>query len=96
MISPAGTQDVTANRQASQLFAGDTPEAYEKTWRGTVEKQENGYAIVTRRNTFYFINADAFDEQLLSFVDLDAVITGWWRIDKIEILSIEPWERRRR
>jgi len=23
-------------------------------------------------------------------------ITGLWRIDKIEILSIDPWERRRR
>jgi len=32
----------------------------------------------------------------LSFVNQDAVITGWWRIDKIEILSIEPWARRRR
>ncbi len=96
VTSPAGTQDVTANRQASQLFAGDTPEAYRKTWRGTVENQENGYAIVTRRNTFYFINAEAFDEQLSSFIDQDATITGLWRIDKIEILAIEPWERRRR
>ena len=96
VISPAGTQDVTANRQTSQLFAGDAPEAYQKTWRGTVEKQEDGYAIVTRRNTFNFINADAFEEQLSSFVDQDATITGLWRIDKIEILAIEPWERRRR
>ncbi len=96
VMSPAGTQDVTANRQSSQLFAGDTPEPYQKTWRGTIEKQQDGYTIVTRRNAFDFINADAFDEQLLSFVDQDAVITGWWRIDKIEILSIEPWARRRR
>jgi len=96
VMSPAGTQDVTANRQSSQLFAGDTPEPYQKTWRGTIEKQQDGYTIVTRRNAFDFINADAFDEQLLSFVDQDAVITGWWRIDKIDILSIEPWERRRR
>ena len=98
VISPAGTQDVTANRQASQLFAGDAPEPYQKTWRGTVEKQEDGYGyvIVTRRNTFSFINTDAFEEQLSSFVDHDAMITGFWRIDKIEILSIEPWERRRR
>jgi len=43
-----------------------------------------------------FINADAFNEQLSSFVKQDAVITGLWRIDKIEILAIEPWERRRR
>ena len=96
VMSPAGTQNVTANRQESQLFAGDTPEPYQKTWRGKVEKQEDGYAIVTRRNTFHFVNAGAFDEQLSSFVDQDAVITGLWRIDKIEILAIEPWERRRR
>lgn len=96
VTSPAGTQEVTANRQTSQLFAGDAPEPYQKTWRGTLEKQEDGYAIVTRRNTFNFTNADAFEEQLSSFVDQDATITGLWRIDKIEILSIESWERGRR
>ena len=42
------------------------------------------------------MNADAFDEQLSSFADKTAAVTGLWRIDKIEILSIEPWERRRR
>jgi hypothetical protein len=96
VTSPAGTQEVTANRQTSQLFAGDAPEPYQKTWRGTLEKQEDGYAIVTRRNTFNFINADAFEEQLSSLVDQDATVTGLWRIDKIEILTIEPWERGRR
>jgi hypothetical protein len=96
VTSPAGTQEVTANRQTSQLFAGDAPEPYQKTWRGTLEKQEDSYAIVTRRNTFNFINADAFEEQLSSLVDQDATVTGLWRIDKIEILAIEPWERGRR
>lgn len=95
VTSPAGTQDVTAERQDTQLFAGDAPEPYQKTWNGKVEKLEGGWAIVTRRNTFHFTNADAFEEQLSSFADGDASITGLWRVDKIEILSIEPWERRR-
>lgn len=96
VTSPTGTQDVTAKRQDTQLFAGDAPEPYQKTWRGTLERQEEGYKIVTRRNTFGFVNADAFAEELESFTDKDASVTGLWRIDKIEILSIEPWERRRR
>ena len=95
VTSPRGSQDVTATRQETQLFAGDEPEPYQKTWRGTIEKKEDGYAVVTRRNTFYFVNAEEFADQLASFADQSATVTGLWRIDKIEILSVEPWERTR-
>ena len=95
VASPAGTQDVTANRQQTQLFAGDAPEPYQKTWRGSVEKTADGYRIATRRHTFDFLNADAFEEELESFVGKGVSITGFWRVDIIEIHSIEPWERRR-
>ena len=95
VISPAGSQDVTAHRQLTQLFAGDAPEPYEKTWRGSVEKNEGDYEIVTRRHRFTFLNADAFEDELESFVGKGVEITGFWRVDEIEIHSIEPWERRR-
>ncbi len=95
VVSPAGTQDVTARRQQTQLFAGDAPEPYQKIWRGSLEKDEDGYKIVTRRHTFGFVNADAFEKQLESFVGKGVAITGFWRVDKIEIHTIEPWERRR-
>ena len=94
VVSPAGTQDVTAHRQLTQLFAGDAPEPYKKTWRGSVEKTEDGYRIATRRHTFAFLNADVFDDELESFVSKGVAITGFWRVDKIEIHTIEPWERR--
>lgn len=96
VTSPSGTQDVTANRQETQLFAGDAPEPYQKTWNGAIEKKDDGYAIVTRRNTFYFTNSDAFANQLASFSGGDVSLTGLWRVDKIEILAIEAWERNRR
>lgn len=96
VTSPSGTQDVTAKRQDTQLFAGDTPEPYQKTWNGTIERTEDGYSIVTRRNTFSFTNPDAFAEQLTGLAGNDASVTGLWRTDKIEILTIEAWERNRR
>ena len=87
MVSPAGSQDVTAHRQLTQLFADDAPGPYEKTWRG--------YEIVTRHRRFTFLNADAFEDELESFVGKGVAITGFWRVDEIETHSIEPWERRR-
>ncbi len=95
VVSPAGTQDVTANRQQTQLFAGDTSKPYVKTWRGSVEKIDGGYEIATRRHRFTFLNAAAFEEELESFVGKGVAITGYWRVDTIEIHTIEPWERRR-
>ncbi len=95
VVSPAGTQDVTANRQQTQLFAGDAPEPYLKTWRGSVEKTDGGYEIATRRRRFTFLNGEAFEEELESFVGKGVAITGFWRVDTIEIHTIEPWERRR-
>ncbi len=96
VTSPSGTQDVTAKRQETQLFAGDAPEPYQKTWRGAIEKDGDAYTIVTRRNTFAFTNPDTFAEELASLAGNDASITGLWRIDKIEILAIAAWERNRR
>jgi hypothetical protein len=94
VTSPTGSQEISARRQDSQLFAGDAPEPYQKTWMGKVEKRGEEYFIVTRRNTFGFTNADGFHEELQRFASQDVTITGLWRIDKIEIQKIEPAKRR--
>jgi hypothetical protein len=94
VTSPSGVQDVTARRQESQLFAGDAPPPYQKTWLGRIEKRGEEFFLVTRRNTFGFINADGFHDELQRFVSQDVAITGLWRIDKIEIQNIEPGQSR--
>ena len=95
VTSPTGTQDVHAARQDSQLFAGDEPEPYQKTWRGTIEKQDGSYVIRTRRNVFSFVNASDFASELAGFDGKTVSILGYWRVDTIEIQAIEPWEGRR-
>jgi len=88
VTSPAGTQQVTAKRQESQLFAGDAPEPYQKTWRGKVERRDDAYVIVTRRNTFELGNASDHEQALSELSGVDVTVTGLWRVDKIEIVSI--------
>jgi hypothetical protein len=94
VTSPAGTQEVTARRQETQLFAGDDPEPYQKKWSGTIEKRPEGFVIVTRRHTFGFTNADGFHDELQSFVSKEVAVTGLWRVDRIEIQKIEPGRSR--
>ncbi len=89
VASPAGTQQVTAKRQSTQLFAGDEPAAYQKTWSGRIEPRDGGFAVVTRRHSFGFTNADAFREELEGLVGQEVEITGLWRVDRIEIQKIE-------
>ena len=95
VTSPAGKQDVTAERQETQLFAGDEPEPYQKTWRGQIEEHDGSYVIKTRRNTFDFVNADVYEKELTGYLGKGVSITGFWRVDKIEIQTIEPWQGRR-
>ncbi len=90
VASPAGTQEVTAKRQSTQLLAGDEPPAYQKTWSGRIELRDGSYAVVTRRHSFGFSNADAFRDELEGMVGKEVEITGWWRVDRIEIEKIEP------
>jgi len=87
--SPAGTQEITARRQSTQLFAGDDPAAYQKTWSGRIEAKDGNFAVVTRRHSFGFTNEDAFRDELEGMVGKEAEITGLWRVDRIEIQTIE-------
>jgi hypothetical protein len=89
VASPAGTQEVTAKRQSTQLFAGDEPAPYQKTWSGRIENRDGSFAIVTRRYQFGFTNADAFREELEGMVGQEVEVTGLWRVDRIEIQKIE-------
>jgi len=89
VASPAGTQEVTAKRQSSQLFAGDEPPAYQKIWPGRIETRDGCFAVVTRRHSFGFTNADAFRDELEGMVGKEVEITGLWRVDRIEIQKIE-------
>lgn len=95
VTSPAGVQNVTAERQDSQLFAGDEPEPYQKTWRGTIERAEDGYVIATRRHRFGFVNDDAFEAELESRLGTPVTVTGMWRVNEIEILEIAEASERR-
>ncbi len=88
--SPAGTQQVTAKRQSTQLFAGDDPAAYQRRWSGTIENGDSGFVVVTRRHRFAITNADEFRAELEGMVGQDVEITGLWRVDRIEIQKIEP------
>jgi hypothetical protein len=90
VASPAGTQEVSAKRQSTQLFAGDEPSAYQKTWSGRIELRDGSFAVVTRRHSFGFSNADAFRDELEGMVDQEVEITGLWRVDRIEIQRIGP------
>jgi hypothetical protein len=94
VTSPSGTQEVEAKRQATQLFAGDQPPAYQKTWTGTVEVGVGGFALVTRRHRFSFLNAESFRNELEGMVGQEVEITGLWRVDRIEIQKIEKIERK--
>jgi hypothetical protein len=87
--SPAGTQEVTARRQSTQLFAGDEPPAYQKTWSGRIEARDGAFTVATRRHDFGFTNAEAFRDELEGMVGKDVEITGLWRVDRIEIQKIE-------
>jgi hypothetical protein len=89
VASPAGTQEVTAKRQSTQLFAGDEPPAYQKTWSGRIEARDGAFAIVTRRHDFGFTNAEAFRDELEGMVGKEVEITGLWRVDRIEIQKME-------
>ncbi len=93
VASPAGTQEVTAKRQSTQLFAGDDPAPYQKTWSGRIETGEGGFAVVTRRHRFGFTNGDEYRKQLEGMVGQEVEITGLWRVDRIEIQKIEPRPR---
>jgi hypothetical protein len=90
VASPAGTQEVTAKRQSTQLFAGDDPAAYQRTWSGKIERGDSGFAVATRRHRFLFTNADEFRAELEGMVEKEVEITGVWRVDRIEIQKIEP------
>jgi hypothetical protein len=90
VTSPAGTQEVTAKRQWTQLFAGDEPAAYQKTWSGRIETRDGGFAVVTRRHSFVFTNAEAYRDELEGMIGQEVEITGLWRVDRIEIQRIEP------
>lgn len=89
VASPAGEQRVTAKRQSTQLFAGDDPAAYQKTWSGRIEARDGGFALVTRRQSFGFTNTDAFRDELEGMVGQEVQITGLWRVDRIEIQKID-------
>jgi len=89
VASPAGTQEVKAKRQSTQLFAGDEPPPYQKIWSGRIERAEGGFAVATRRHRFEFTNADAFRDQLEGLVGQEVEISGLWRVDRIEIQAIE-------
>jgi hypothetical protein len=89
VTSPAGTQEVEAKRQSTQLFAGDEPPPYQKTWLGTVEVGVGGFALVTRRHRFSFLNAESFRNELEGLVGQEVEIIGLWRVDRIEIQKIE-------
>jgi hypothetical protein len=88
VTSPSGTQEVEAKRQATQLFAGDEPPPYQKTWSGHIEAGDGGFAIVTRRHRFSFLNADSFRDELEGVVGQEVEIIGLWRVDRIEIQEI--------
>jgi hypothetical protein len=88
VTSPAGDQEVTAKRQSTQLFAGDAPAPYQKTWRGRVEAEGGDFVLVTRRHRFSFTNGDAFRSELEGLAGQEAEITGLWRVDRIEIQSV--------
>jgi hypothetical protein len=90
VASPAGTQEVTAKRQSTQLFAGDQPPAYQKTWSGRIEARDGAFTVATRRHSFGFTNAEAFRHELEGMVGKEVEITGLWRVDRIEIQKIEP------
>lgn len=90
VASPAGTQEVAAKRQSTQLFAGDDPAAYQKSWSGRIEARDGSFAVVTPRHGFGFTNADAFRDELEGMVGQEVEITGLWRVDRIEIQKIEP------
>jgi len=89
VTSPSGAQDVEAKRQSTQLFAGDQPPPYQKTWSGTIEVGVGGFALVTRRHRFSFFNAESFRDELEGMVGQEVEITGLWRVDRIEIQKIE-------
>ncbi len=89
VTSPSGTQEVEAKRQSTQLFAGDAPKAYQKTWSGRIEAGDGGFAIVTRRHRFGFLNADSFRAELEGMVGQEVEIIGLWRVDRIEIQKIQ-------
>lgn len=95
VTSPSGVQSATARRQQTQLFAGDAPEPYQKTWRGTIERGPEGYTLVTRRNAFGFQNASEHESELTRFDGQSVTITGLWRVDRIEIQTIAPDESER-
>jgi len=82
--------DVTAKRQSTQLFAGDEPAAYQKTWAGRIEIGDGAFTVVTRRHSFGFTNADAFRDELEGMVGQEVEIIGLWRVDRIEIQKIGP------
>lgn len=90
VASPAGTQEVTAKRQSTQLFAGDDPAPFQKKWSGRIETGDGGFTIVTRRHRFGFTNAAQFRDDLEDTVGQEVEITGLWRVDRIEIQTIEP------
>ncbi len=87
--SPAGTQEVEAKRQSTQLFAGDEPPPYQKTWSGRIEAGDGGFSIVTRRHRFGFANADAFRDELEDMVGQEVEVIGLWRVDRIEIQKLQ-------
>jgi hypothetical protein len=89
VTSPAGTQEVEAKRQSTQLLAGDQPPPYQKTWSGKVEVGAGGFALVTRRHRLSFLNAESFRNELEGMVGQEVEITGLWRVDRIEIQKIE-------
>ena len=89
VTSPSGVQEVEAKRQSTQLFAGDQPPAYQKTWSGRIEAGVGGFALVTRRHRFSFLNAESFRHELEDMVGQEVEITGLWRVDRIEIQRIE-------
>ena len=94
--SPTGTQEVTATRQESRLFAGDEPPPLEKTWRGDLTRDGGALVLRTRRSTFQFLNATEFVDQLGALEDEYVSIAGQWIVDKIRIEAIAIAERPRR
>jgi hypothetical protein len=88
VASPAGAQEVTAKRQSTQLFAGDEPPAYQKTWSGRIETRDGAFTVTTRRHSFGFTNAESFRDELEGMVGKEVEITGLWRVDRIEIQKI--------
>ena len=88
--STDGTQQIAAKRQQTQLFVGDEPPPLRKTWRGKIEKIDGEWKVVTRRGSFGFVNADAHAERLSELAGTDTNVDGWWRVNRIEIVSLEP------